>query len=284
MRAIDSGGPVILLEADLWLEDRAVLQIVQAARSGQTTLFTNGPFDPGMTGPVLRHDADSRLDDLRQVASWTPALASYRKVLGALVLGAANAGAYADAVASIRGSTQPQSFLSPLADGSVCSSPAIRDLGDLHTASIDTASDYEQLAGRLQREAIASGTSVSLVPADWLRPLEASAPERVVALTERMRAEAIWHQALVVDREDFIVLDGQHRLEVAVQQGLRRVPVVLLELDSVPAWETRTGSMVAPGRIRARALAREPYARGALKLGLPHLDLSCRYVLTRLAA
>jgi CTP:phosphocholine cytidylyltransferase-like protein len=284
LQHIDPTEPLIVIEADVFVDDLAMRQIVEAARRDTSTWFTRGAFDPSMAGGVLHHDADGRVDDIRIVDAWSPDLAHYRKLLGVMTIAAQHVGPYAAAVAEARESTTRQYYLMPWIANLSRFDTRVGDLQECHTDSVNTAADYEELVGGLRRRTEATPRPVELVPVEWLRPIEAVRPDRVAELAERIESEAIWHRALVVEREHLLVLDGHHRLQVALQRGLRHVPAVLVDYDEVPVWSLRPDQEVSRELVIQRATAGDLYPNKTAKHQFPALDLACRYVLTRLAA
>jgi choline kinase len=280
--AMDANRTTVLLASDLWLDDAAVRAIVEAARTEETALFACGPFDPGASGCALHHDARGRVDELLVDVRWRPDLASHRQALGAAVVSSSDAEFFAGLLSqAIRsGDSRYEASWARSLDRlhTRCA-----DLGAHHTASIDTGEQYAELCDAV-RPSRDRASKVRLVPIEWLRPVERPRPERVRALCESMDAEAIWHHALVADRQDFLVLDGTDRLEAARMRGLRRVPVVMVDYEDVDVWALAPGESLSRDQVVERALAGDPFPSGSVKHQLPSVDLACRFVLSHLAA
>jgi hypothetical protein len=68
--------------------------------------------------------------------------------------------------------------------------------------------------------------TIQLVEAERLRHIEDFDPERVAMLARKIEFEGVWTLPLAIDDTHDLVLDGQHRTEVARELGLRFVPAL----------------------------------------------------------
>jgi hypothetical protein len=66
-----------------------------------------------------------------------------------------------------------------------------------------------------------------------LRHIEGFSKRRVDWLEKKIIAESYWIKPIALDMEYDLVLDGQHRMEVALRLGLTRVPVVRFDYSKV---------------------------------------------------
>ena len=67
---------------------------------------------------------------------------------------------------------------------------------------------------------------VELVEVEWLKHVEGFSKKRVQWLKDKIIGEGVWKKPVALDNDHGLVLDGQHRIEVAKALGLRRVPAV----------------------------------------------------------
>ena len=65
---------------------------------------------------------------------------------------------------------------------------------------------------------------IEMVEVDSLKHIEGFSKKRVQWLKDKIVTEGIWNKPVALDTEHYLVLDGQHRLEVARALGLRRIP------------------------------------------------------------
>lgn len=82
--------------------------------------------------------------------------------------------------------------------------------------------------------------SISLICIDKLIPHENFDQNKVDNLSKKILSESRWSHPIIVDNQDFIILDGHHRFNVAIQLGLIQIPCLLVEYDdpriSVGSW------------------------------------------------
>jgi len=81
---------------------------------------------------------------------------------------------------------------------------------------------------------------LSIVDIEDLKPHEEVIEKVVRALAREIRDAGLVHDPLMVDQEDFVILDGMHRYSSLKQLGCRFAPCCLLDYDSprikVDSW------------------------------------------------
>jgi len=107
--------------------------------------------------------------------------------------------------------------------------------------------------------------SIDLVKVELLRHIEGFSKKRVEWLKEKICREGIWTKPIVIDGEHHLVMDGQHRMEVARALKLRYVPCVRYRYDEVELWSLRPNHEVTAELVIARALRGDPYPYKTVK-------------------
>ncbi|MFG6455775.1 transcriptional regulator [Roseateles sp. BYS96W] len=83
---------------------------------------------------------------------------------------------------------------------------------------------------------------VSIRPVHALRPSECVDQAKVIELADTVRCKGHWTQPVPIEASTGLVMDGNHRLQVAQLLGLRYLPCVPLRYDdprvSVACWRT----------------------------------------------
>ena len=110
---------------------------------------------------------------------------------------------------------------------------------------------------------------VELVPVEGLVHIEGYSTRRVGWLFDKITREALWTKPLALDEAHGLVLDGQHRMEVAKKLGLRRVPAVRYRYADVEVWSLRAGHVFDWRVVTERALAKAPYPYKTVKHRFP---------------
>src|SRR6516165_10541915 len=92
------------------------------------------------------------------------------------------------------------------------------------------------------RPAVARGYVVAVRPIEFFRPSEEVDAAHVRRLADEVRRSGTWLAPLPVEAGSGLVMDGNHRLQVARLLGLRRLPCVLLRYGDrrlrVRCWKT----------------------------------------------
>lgn len=128
-----------------------------------------------------------------------------------------------------------------------------------------------------------AGTLIEFVPVNRLRHIEDFSPKRVAWLREKIMSEGVWTKPLALDLDHDLVMDGQHRMEVAKSLGLAVVPVVRFSYGEVSVWSLRPKTQEVNRRLVVeRSLSDEIYPFKTVKHAFPTELPSCSYSLERL--
>lgn len=111
--------------------------------------------------------------------------------------------------------------------------------------------------------------SVKMVPVEALRHIEGFSKKRVEWLAKKITTEGVWTKPLALDEEHALVLDGQHRMEVAKKLGLKCVPAVHYKYADVKVWSLRPRHQFDWKTVTERALADKPYPYKTVKHEFP---------------
>ena len=115
---------------------------------------------------------------------------------------------------------------------------------------------------------------IEMVEVASLRHIEGFSRRRVSWLVSKIQAEGVWTKPLVVDRAHHLVMDGQHRMEVAKLLGMAAVPALLYDYADVDVWSLRPEHYtVSAEEIIARGLRGEIYPYKTAKHRFPCGDL-----------
>ncbi len=123
---------------------------------------------------------------------------------------------------------------------------------------------------------------ITLVPVGELRHIEGFSQKRVDWLTAKIVAEQVWNKPIVVDSDYLLVMDGQHRMEVARRLGLILVPAMKYRYTEVEIWSLRDNHDVTTEAVIERALSGEIYPYKTVKHAFPQPIPSVSYSLDQL--
>lgn len=119
---------------------------------------------------------------------------------------------------------------------------------------------------------------VELVEVSSLRHIEGFSKRRVQWLREKIVREGRWVKPLALDENHHLVLDGQHRMEVALALALKRVPAVKYRYADVDVWSLRPNHVFDWKLVVERSLVGDIYpyktVKHAFPRALPVVDFS----------
>lgn len=111
--------------------------------------------------------------------------------------------------------------------------------------------------------------NLELVDPTCLRHIEGFSARRVVNLRKKILAQGHWIKPIALDDKHNLVLDGQHRMEVALALGLRRVPVVKFSYAAVEVWSLRPAYAFTWREVVEHALEGDIYPYKTVKHRFP---------------
>lgn len=124
--------------------------------------------------------------------------------------------------------------------------------------------------------------AIELIEVSLLRHIEGYSPRRVEWLKEKILNEKIWKKPIAIDSCNFLVLDGQHRMEVAIALKLKKIPAVKYDYSSVEVWSLRKKYQFNWKLVTERALNGDTYPYKTVKHRFPGNVPVCNYSIEEL--
>ncbi len=115
-----------------------------------------------------------------------------------------------------------------------------------------------------------------------LRHIEGHSKRRVDSLCEKILSEGIWTKPLAVESMHNLVLDGQHRMEVALRLGFKRVPIIRYVYADVSIRSLRKKHQFDWKIVTERALNGDIYPYKTVKHDFSAPLPKCSYSLSEL--
>lgn len=122
---------------------------------------------------------------------------------------------------------------------------------------------------------------IQLVEVDSLRHIEDFSQKRVDWLADKIQKEEVWTKPICVSKEG-LVMDGQHRFEVAKKLKIKKIPAVIYDYYEVEVWSLRDNHEVTVDLVIERSLAENIYPYKTVKHKFPKETPSCRFPLKEL--
>jgi hypothetical protein len=110
-----------------------------------------------------------------------------------------------------------------------------------------------------------------LVKISLLRHIESFSEKRVENMKRKMLQSGIWEKPISIEKHYFLILDGQHRVEVAKALGLKYIPCEFFDYDdvSVKVWSLRKECVVTKKLVIDRTLKGNIYPYKTAKHRFP---------------
>ncbi len=102
-----------------------------------------------------------------------------------------------------------------------------------------------------------------------LRHIEGFSEKRMEQIKKKILKEGVWTRPLCIESKHLLVLDGQHRMEIALSLGLARVPCQLFEYKDVEVWSLRHNHEVSRELVVEKVLSEDLYPYKTAKHRFP---------------
>jgi len=123
--------------------------------------------------------------------------------------------------------------------------------------------------------------NIQLFEVSRLKHIEDYSRDAVASLTEKIRLEGIWNRPICIDPQG-LVMDGQHRMEVAINLGLKKVPAAIFEYKNVPIYSLRENYDFTCKDVIKRSISGNIYPYKTVKHIFDEDSLICNYMLEEL--
>jgi hypothetical protein len=277
----------MIIETDLVMEPRGWRYALSITDPCSSFWVTRGHYSRILTGGVL--DADEH-GTVRQVAyrpHYDPACEGWRKLLGILYVGSR-------AVAQDRllrrqaiSRSIAQYYMMPWVEHLAELPCRTHDLVDVYAVSYNDEAAYRranaEYAHILNLEGQTMG--IEMVDVAFLKHIEGFSKKRVQWLKDKIVREGVWNKPVALDVSHGLVLDGQHRMEVAKALGLKRIPAIKYDYSAVKVWSLRPGKHDFTWEtVVERALAGDIYPYKTVKHEFPVPLPACHFSIDELMA
>lgn len=246
-------GPCVIFEADTIMENDLVKYVIGSDFEGKSVWFTRGKFIEGQYGGIISSDATGNIDDIRIVSAYQNIYKEYSKLTGIMRVGPLEIELFKALINKYARTTLKQYFLNAWIEN-LSLLPCIEgDISAYEFFTFNKPEEYYQIQGK---EIGYKGESpeVKMVPVNSLKHIEDFDMERVKTLKKRIEEENVWRVPVVIDTETGLVLDGQHRLEVAKQCNLSKIPAICVNYRDVVVWTLRKEIPVSSEIIKTKVL------------------------------
>jgi choline kinase len=275
-------GSVVIFEADTIMEDAMVRYVAGTDFEQVSAWFTRGAFVEPMYGGIVKSDPRGAIVDVRVVPKWEPRWAEHRKMTGLMRISAKELVPFRELVIAAGDKSIAQYFFVPWAEN-IDRLPSIEgDASHYQFRTFNTPDEYREVQAIDFDPPPPRAAEIELVAPSQLRHIEGFDATRVTELAAKIRSEGVWTKPLYVEKTHGLVLDGQHRLEVALHMGLARIPVQRFDYRDVAVWTLRKEEPVDVDTVIRRVDAGDIYPYKTVKHKFPNVIDTCAFPLAEL--
>lgn len=273
---------IVIIEADMIFEDALVRYVVGADFENQSVWFTSGRFNASQYGGILRTNGSGLVEEIKIVPSYSQEYENWDKLTGMMRVSSQELPIFQELLRSYASEGLDQYYLVPWMEN-VSNLPSVRgDASKFKFATFNTHEDYRRIQNMVF-DVEYSSREIELVDVEKLKPIEDYDVNRISAVREAVVKGGFWTQPLVIERDSFLVLDGHHRLELAKNLGLKRLPVIRFDYSEVDIWTLKEEIPIDKNKVIANAISGRIYPYKTVKHKFPHSDMNCKIDLGELS-
>ena len=272
--------PIVIFEADTYIDEIALKKIMMESEKGNSIWFTKGSFKEFQYGGVLKDDSESNITDIRIVPKYENKFKDYKKLLGIQTIGSREIFSYKELINSYVKKTLAQYYLIPWIEN-LNSLPCLSfDLSGSIIESINNEKEYKLFINKLKENQ--NAVKIDLISINLLKPIEDYIQERADMLFKDISNNDFWTKPIVVEIDNFLILDGHHRFNVAKKMKLKTIPVVFTKYSDVDLWSLRKEEFVDIKTVISRASKNDIYPNKTVKHIFPFSVPNCKIKISKL--
>ncbi|MFA6519695.1 MAG: NTP transferase domain-containing protein [Candidatus Paceibacterota bacterium] len=260
---------VLILEGDCVYDDLAFREI-GASLSKDSVMFLGGQADQNKSNGIVRVK-NNLFEDFIIGKRNGPIDDQYFDMTGALWISSDDVSTFVAEASSLAKGGLDFYYFEPLFDKEKFHLTCKIVSGKRYT--FNTQSEYESMLKNI-------GATIYF-DTSKLKHIESFSKKRVAWLKKKILDEKIWTRPICVDPNG-LVMDGQHRMEVSKELGLKKVPVIVFDYSDVEFFSLRKNYEVSVESIRNRVDQDDIYPYKTVKHKFPVEITDCNISLDSL--
>jgi choline kinase len=223
---------ILILETDCVFDETSFKKII---KSKNTTWFTLGKFKKDQVGGILKKNKKNEVKDLRIVKKYNTKFKDYLKLTGVLYLSKKDLQKYKILIKEYLKKGMKYYYLQPFIDNLRKFKSYSINLNEKTCFSFNTLEDFRKFSSDPLDK-------IEYIKVKDLRHIEGFGVKKVKNLKKKIIQAKYWNAPIKVDHKYNLVMDGQHRMEVAKELGLKYVPCVRYNYRKIKIWSLRPKS------------------------------------------
>lgn len=276
LRGIESiGGGALILEGDCIFSDEAFVKIKEALEEddSDSMFFLGAAASMDKTNGIVKIDAKGKFSKYN--IGERDDVAGYYNMTGATWIPADLQETYLSELEALSKESMSQYYFQPLLNNSRNYGLRGEVIGDA-CYTFNTKEEYLTAYDSLDANPV-----VELYDVSKLKHIEDYDRDAVKKLKRKIKKDGKWIRPLCISPEGY-VMDGQHRMEVAKELELTRVPVIVYQYEEVPIYSLREDESFRCRDVKRRAKKGDIYPYKTVKHIFNEDDLICEYTLEEL--
>jgi|GEM_PF-1953223 len=147
--------------------------------------------------------------------------------------------------------------------------------------TFNTKDEYNEVLANIDYSAMKNEPPITFVDPNTLKHIEGFSKKRAMWLKDKVLQEKQWTQPVCIDPTG-LVMDGQHRMEVAKMLKLKQIPAMVFDYENVEIYSLRKSHKVSIELIRQNAATQQEYPYKTVKHRFPCEINKCQIDLTSL--
>ncbi len=214
LEKVNKDEPVIIIEGDIWLEDAVLKSIYDNSLSNNSIWFTRGNFNSNQYGGILLANKNDNVIDIKIVPKYGDIYKNYKKLSGIMTIGTDEITLYQKLINTSYKKSTKQYYLEPWINHLDKLPSKNVDFESNKIVSLNTKNEFDDFNTYL-KSSNNKNVKIELIDINKLKPIEDYIKERADNLYNKIITEQEWIKPIIVDKTNFLVLDGHHRFEVA---------------------------------------------------------------------
>ena len=122
---------------------------------------------------------------------------------------------------------------------------------------------------------------IDLISIDKLKRIENYDKSRANKLKNKIICDGHWKVPIIVEKNDYMILDGHHRFEVAKELGLNKIPAILVNYNDIDVWSLRKEINISQKIVREYVINKNliyPYktVKHKCPFNIPEINIEIR--------
>ena len=278
-------GGYYIFEADIIFENDSISYVLSSEWSDKSVWFTCGPFKPGLYGGILK-EQNGKVEDINIVQKFDKKYSDYKKLIGVMKVGVDESESFLSYVNHKIQQGKDCYYLSAWYENQLTLPSFHGDLSNYLAVSFNNPEEFRCAIDYFHKNShefidVIDNNKVNLIDISILKEIEGHDLDRVLWLKDKVLLDGRWIEPLKIEKNNMLILDGHHRLQVAKQLGLSKVPCLQYEYHDVDVWSLRASEYVTKEEVVRRALAGNLYPYKTVKHKFGSV-VNCSYSLDEL--